>query len=96
MKHTPGPWETLGKQGYTVWANDSILFSSNLPRSSPEGRANARLASAAPELLEALKELLKADVYADGEGIVFIEHGDTESCTQAVSKARAAIAKAEG
>ena len=53
-------------------------------------------AASRDELLAALKALLAADVYADGEGIVYIEHADTTDGEAAVKQARAAIAEAEG
>ena len=67
-KHTPGPWQTdqaehdapyqdirihAGKGSICcVWIDDAPLHDYNA-----EQRANARLIAAAPELLEALKEL---------------------------------------
>lgn len=55
-------------------------------RTNDEGRANARLISAAPDLLAALKELLP-EGWGDDETMDHIP---------GVAKARAAIAKAEG
>jgi hypothetical protein len=61
-----------------------------------EASANLRLISAAPELLEALKALLNAEVYADGEGVCAIANTDMDGSKKAVQAARAVIAKAEG
>lgn len=90
VKHTSGPWTISGYYG----APDHIagphgerlavmgIRTSNYP---PEQWANARLMAAAPELLEALKELLP-----QGWG------DDTMDHIPGVKKARMAIAKAEG
>ncbi len=56
--------------------------------------ANACLISAAPELLQALKNLLNAEVFAEGEGIYRIANTDVDGSAEAVKLARAAIAKA--
>jgi hypothetical protein len=91
IKHTPGPWHY--RRG-DEWSHSVVTHHGTLPDGSqncwtvadinkmrePEHEANARLIAAAPELLEALKELLPG---ADAMG------WNTE-------KARAAIAKAEG
>lgn len=97
-KHTPGPWAVedpmfgeltiveTGKQTYEWRFIASIDISPNDPdHSIPifEAKANARLISAAPDLLAALKELVgQRDA-----------HFHTLSAWDA---ARAAIAKAEG
>jgi hypothetical protein len=73
-KHTPGPWVAVGR--FVEVADDNVpdicttdpaaIGQQNLPRSYAECCANARLIAAAPELLEALKELVAA-VDAIGE-----------------------------
>lgn len=102
-KHTPGPWEIIGKttaQGGPLFI-ESICkdehvgpiceIRSNLkyPGCSQEdanGRnANASLIAAAPDLLEALEELLQ---------LIEIERPDWQHTEQHL--ARAAIAKARG
>ena len=93
-QHTPGPWAMPDSgQGRIskVGANggwDGLIATADCgdyARSKVEGLANARLIAAAPELLEALKDML--DNHEDactgyGEG--------------AADKARAALAKATG
>jgi hypothetical protein len=82
-QHTPGPWR-IGDAGFTV-------FGPPKPGALPEtiapvkNRANARLISAAPDLLEALEALLDRDPAPPLEkiGAVYVN-------------ARAAIAKARG
>jgi hypothetical protein len=92
-KHTPGPWEVFYKTKYDEW-HVSVpmsegnmrwgLFDDGVRSENPE--ADARLIAAAPDLLKACKalELLFAPLARD--------------CTaaDAIDKARAAIAKAEG
>ena len=99
-KHTPGPWIGAGPSfgdplpRYTTeivterededGAATSIC---ELPfhHHDDENEANARLIAAAPELLEALKEIVDA---ADGAG--------WEQLDPSFKKARAAIARATG
>ena len=91
MAHTPGPWVVgpiddtavthLGKDGirYEVAAVDGDY---NDPDEWPIMEANARLIAAAPDLLAALKEMVRmCDAF-----------GDTDYRVKAI----AAIAKAEG
>ena len=99
-KHTPGPWSldlenigadiknhvtvdapSHGSLANVVWVmDDDVLEDKN----SPECEANARLITAAPDLLAALKVL---QIWC---GL------DEKSDTWINSGARAAIAKAEG
>ena len=99
--HTPGPWHCgtslncpgqffIGQPGHCV----TLAHVHNFPDDQRE--ANARLIAAAPDLLAALKLMLDADVYADGEGIVSIANSNTRKGERAVLAARAAIARAEG
>jgi len=93
-KHTPGPWimEWEGN-GYICpqGREDSIACTANRPLDedgeSPwtqeEEEANARLIAAAPELLEALREVVK-----------FIDTTTHVGSQEALDAARAAIAKA--
>lgn len=65
-KHTPGPWSigvpgpngcpTIGTAQGLMTA--MIAHSYNEPSQAAQARANAKLIGAAPELLEALQELL--------------------------------------
>lgn len=96
MKHTPGPWKlyqaqehstlevqdgcgTHSKNAVVHWAG---FDSSDKPQA--EKLANARLITAAPDLLEAAKTLAAWDQSTD----------DTALLSIACSKARVAIAKA--
>lgn len=92
--HTPGPWvvEDLPADPYIVYAGGihgngerrQVCVTANGFFGCDESIANARLISAAPELLEALRLCLHAVCLAGWEGDLSAE------------KARAAIAKATG
>ena len=89
-KHTPGPW-FVTPDGFRV-TDKPVWFDQDGSRHGEtpnivifaETQANARLIAAAPELLEALVNLLRVH---EGEGGTKYHAGDI---------ARAAIAKATG
>ena len=87
-KHTPGPWEMRGpceiKGNYSVIHNGPLFYVGDAGEPG-DGEANARLAAAAPELLETLRELEQA---VTDEGV--------RGMNTLLSKARAIIAKATG
>ena len=87
-EHTPGPWRHEWREpDCTVWAGEDEHVASIYGDGSVENAtANARLIAAAPDLLEALKEVL---IHFSGTVAV-------ECCGLVVDKARAAIANAEG
>jgi hypothetical protein len=86
--HTPGPWTAEGENNCWVDgcnAEGQTALVAKVSFGSPatqEQRANARLIAAAPELLEALKEMLLQHGVRGGNG--------------PSAKARAAIKKATG
>lgn len=93
-QHTPGPWIAdnsrmltsinAGNKKHIAMVNYFQCGKPEFDVCGEEHEANARLIAAAPELLEAVNELM-----ADAE--------DTgEFSYSAMSKARAAIAKAKG
>ena len=94
-KHTPGPWEInwyICREGKEeLWRVPRSIGPAYVDHNHWAGNyitvdeADARLIAVAPELLEALKELME---YA---GII-----EERSDAVATNKARAAIAKAEG
>ena len=90
-KHTPGPWFAVADKGQTIirTSRSSAAFS---PLAIVKGdkrdtlkdqEANARLIAAAPDLLEALSEIIN-------DGGKFVMTNETHR------KARAAIARARG
>lgn len=97
-KHTPGPW-TLGDPAHEhtsgrawtvpVWANEAPsgdkIAGEAMATSRKTARANARLIAAAPDLLEALAQI-----------VAECEAGTHDSGTSGMAAARAAIAKAGG
>lgn len=91
-KHTLGPWKvSTGNTGRfrTPTIEVTALHDSGIDQTVAHitgissGKANARLIAAAPDLLEALEEVL---AYC-------VEHGHDWMC---MAQARAAIAKATG
>lgn len=90
VKHTPGPWlEARRSAGAHIRADGGEVawLRSHMGLSNNEIEANARLISAAPEILMALREMI-TEFDADEFG--------AEAQLQACSKARVAVAKAEG
>ena len=94
-EHTPGPWKAQDESNYSA----PIIEGDGRPVAEVYGdgleqrKANARLIAAAPDLLEALKTLFR-------ECAMVHKHWG-ENCNQAaadaaVTKANAAIFKAEG
>ena len=92
QQHTPGPWAYIVPDGYVVRhpqiysdfgpvANATWLGENKLDQLN----SNARLITAAPDLLEALEEIVSA---ADGDGWNQLDGN--------LRKARAASAKATG
>ena len=89
-QHTPGPWTFDNEIEFICtdaslhgeWYGDWAVARVNIIRA--EAKANARLIAAAPDLLEALRELLAACKDASFASDPF----------DAVPNARAAIAKA--
>lgn len=93
-KHTPGPWFSMddrdgnirGLRGRHGPESVNVVNWNGISRaSSANGQANARLISAAPELLEALEAITA--LYDTDEGCRSIPE---------YTAARAAIAKAKG
>ena len=86
-QHTPGPWSDGMDIPITAKSCDkaglSLVFVNRDDKSEPE--ANARLIAAAPDLLEALQNMLGLTEASDYMGAREIEQ-----------QARAAIAKATG
>ena len=95
-KHTPGPWQVgmaFDNYGETEIAIEHMTPAGNLVVAVALGGlqgqdANASLIAAAPDLLDALKAIVKSLAEQDDEGL--IEHA------QQMIDARAAIAKATG
>ena len=98
-KHTPGPWhyfETLDGRCRVKPLNGKYIVAecSAMEPQCEEQRANARLMAAGPDLLEALKGLLRWMPIYPAAADAFV--GGREAHQAAIDAARAAIAKAEG
>ena len=101
IEHTPGPWELRptvvsgGEWFKWVYGPNNVpivlMGSDSLPPTFDQVEANARLIAAAPELLEALKEVLAAQ----GAGEISYRSSDGRGY-EAMLAVEAAIAKAEG
>ena len=108
-KHTPGPWTTddidqsdfyrcvIGENKIVCRVRLKGFMGNNLEHAE----ANARLIAAAPELYDALRELLTDMVIAQGNMRKAAKRDPAwEGCAEIiqprVDAARAAIAKAEG
>jgi len=101
-KHTPGPWEIGGVKtskkeivGLCIFGpKEEAIVLVGKKGLMDGGEANARLIAAAPELLEALKECLKAV----NTVIAFSDMAGHESLSfiRVKKMAEQAIAKAEG
>jgi hypothetical protein len=94
-KHTPGPW-TIVKDGFgrqlKSGSGISLMGDEQFYPWAPDEEADWLLIAAAPELLEALKDMLAGWRY------IRETHGDLYGVgwDRAQQKAEAAIAKAEG
>jgi len=97
-KHTPGPWRVEGNQERAFHiSTDNVMVgpyvvAGGIVACDIEHEPNARLIAAAPEMLEALREMLAT--YCDHGRSV---HGGAKFCRDTThDRARAALAKATG
>lgn len=103
MSHTPGPWsfkfgKIVGKDNTVIADVYSSLDESTSDKSNllQERKANADLIAAAPDLLEALKEVLKGMEAAYTEGCLEVPPNIDWFDYSSVTQAYTAIAKATG
>ena len=95
INHTPEPWKVVTRlsgsenhRGYGIWTSTQGFYLAEVipvDTNGIEGWANANLIAAAPELLEALKEIIK--LYGRSR---------LPARVDAIAKGKAAIAKAKG
>ena len=89
-QHTAAPWQQgLGREYWHILSERKPV--AILQIGNPNAEANARLIAAAPELLEALDDLYRDLQGRLDDGALF-----NPGTMQALSAARAAIAKAKG
>jgi hypothetical protein len=81
-KWTPGPWADI--QGY-VTCRGGYNVATVKSHGTYEGKANANLIAAAPDLYEALESLIDA-----------MQHPETDFLCDEIGIARSALAKARG
>ena len=95
-QHTPGPWVVgnLDKNDQRLVRGEHFEIATCwhhcVGSIEKEMEANARLIAAAPELLEALEQVL-----IEYDEVDLADH-EPQSFTSAINEARAAIAKAKG
>ena len=92
-EYTPGPWHTAGDQGVQIRSEKHQIAKIWTMRGN-EWKANARLITAAPDLLEAAKLALQSAeswIYDQLDGTSLLESALAE-----LEPVRAAIAKATG
>ena len=65
MKHTPGPWIVDGKVIRTQYGGQVCMFSGMIRQTRDDIEANAKLISAAPDLLKSLNEMV--EIMDDGD-----------------------------
>ena len=80
-EHTPGPWVINGLSEYR---GSYEINGCNALYDDPEGEANIRLIAAAPDMLEALRQM------------VICKDNHNSECSRCIAKADTAIAKAKG
>ncbi len=95
--HTPGPW-WVDEDGYiAAGGGDDYVTIAEILGANDEIdviRANAALIAAAPELLDALQEILQITEYLAPEKFDDAAHQGAFDAT--LARARAAISKAKG
>lgn len=119
-KHTPGPWVACNNNGYSIWRVTSPVYRANsasrtiaeVVGDSAETEANARLITAAPDLLEAAivqqecgspstvilydEDGCEGWLWRHPDGREWAEIGDWSEPPTLHPLMKAAIAKAEG
>lgn len=100
LKHTPAPWEACNVGDYSDYDGQCRVILGDDLRIAvvlgdhDESAANARLMAAAPDLLGALEEMANICAACTFETIRI--NGKYLDRKEAVSRARAAIAKVKG
>lgn len=78
LEHTPGPWK--GKDIF-FYAQDIIGICATFADDKTEAKANARLIAAAPDMLNALTEVIKRNESAGNPLCIEIAYGAVERAT---------------
>jgi hypothetical protein len=88
IKHTPGPWHN--KEGYrflNARSDKGVVADIRIVGGviTPEDKANARLIAAAPDMLQALRDIAAETTGYDNEDIIAAIQG---ICRAAITKAQ--------
>lgn len=96
MKHTPGPWNTVGpivrsrlkdladfRVGWTSKGDPNFEV--------PESEANARLCAAAPDMLQALRLLLDRIASGSGKNAIHLSAETYDAISAAIFKAEGTL-----
>ena len=91
--HTPGPWYSQPTAGHEMHGQSAIASEANgkTVAIAYDGRADARLLAAAPEMLEALRAMVARAPFIDQS----VTEDGLANC-EALARARRAIRHAEG
>lgn len=95
-KHTPGDWRFINRN--TIATKTEIIAVINQDKTFEEFEANAHLIAAAPELLKALKKIVKCEINRRND-LLTLANKPTDLynfSNERVKLGLAAIAKAEG
>lgn len=100
-KHTKGPW-TLSSD-LSIWGTSPLNakvrllnMTSHSPSNGIDQSANAQLIAAAPEMLEALKDLYKSIKDCPEMSDAMKQHGFDIDVIESMQRAKEAIRKARG
>ena len=88
-QHTPGPWHVAGSDRGHIEDRRSLPILGGFigGKSLDEMQANVRLAAAAPDLLEALEQVVRMDDGGKGCGVSLIR-ADWDAAAAAIAKAK--------
>lgn len=87
-QHTPGPWSSSGTAGHETHGQ-SVVYSESSGTDIAiiyDGKSNAHLIAAAPDLLAALDDI--TDLPANDNGSRIIPAGYLDAARAAIAKAR--------
>ena len=92
--HTPGPWEFVPEEGnglHTIWTGQTGVYGILIARTcfAPNSENNARLIASAPDLPEALENIVNRHYCVDA-------YEPDHPAVLALNKAHEAIRKARG
>jgi hypothetical protein len=96
-KHTKGPWQIIPYPDGHSFIREGVAperFVANVSTSNDEGKANARLIAAAPDMLEALtkaRAFIEAELDARGPDVAGVALASLNAVDAAIAKATGEI-----